>query len=99
MDKPDEPLRIDLPHSRGTRMYQALSVIEKCNASHVKSLIIQQDKYDRYEHSNVDGLFVIIPETISRLVALETITINACIRELPVALSKLNNLTLLDLSG
>ena len=40
-----------------------------------------------------------IPETIRRLVAVETIKINACIGELSIAISKLNNLKLLDLSG
>ena len=99
MGKPDEPLRIDLPYSRSTAMDQAFSVIEQCDASRIKSLIIQQDKYDRYEDLFSDSRLVIIPETISRLVALETITITACITELPVALTKLNNLKLLDLTG
>ena len=79
-------------------MDQAFSVIEKCDASRIKSLIIQQANYDRYKLS-LDPNLVIIPETVSRLVAVETIKINACIKELPVALTKLNNLKLLDLSG
>ena len=54
--------------------------------------------YDRYVQYSAPRL-VIIPETINRLVAVETIKINAFIRELPVALSKLNNLKLLDLNG
>ena len=97
MNSSEETLRIELPGYTRTR--QEFSVIETCAASHIKSLIIQQDKYDRYEHRNVDGRFVIIPETISRLGAVETIKINACIEELPVALSKLTNLKLLDLTG
>ena len=98
MDKHDETLRIKLPLFRGTAMHQAFSVIEKCDASPIKSLIIQQAQYDRYVQYSVPRL-VSIPETIRRLVAVETIKINACITELPVALSKLSNLKLLDLSG
>ena len=42
---------------------------------------------------------LIIPETISRFVAVETVKINACIKELPLEVSKLTNLQLLDLTG
>ena len=62
--------------------------------------IIQQDEYDGYVPDYyVPTSLVTIPETIRRLVAVETIKINACINELPVVLSKLNNLKLLDLTG
>ena len=93
----EETLQIELPWYPRNRTCQEFSVIEECDASPIKSLIIQQDKYDRYDYP-YDHL-VTIPETISRLAALETIKINACIRELPVELSKLNNLKLLDLSS
>ena len=94
----EETLRIELSEHISDRTGQ-FSVIETCDASHIKSLIIQQEDYDRYEHRKVDERLVIIPESISRLIAVETIKINACITELPVALSKLNNLKLLDLTG
>ena len=65
----------------------------------VTSLIIRQAQYDVYVPYYSNDKSVIIPETISRLVAVETIKINACIEELPVALSKLTNLQLLNLTG
>ena len=95
----EETLQIELPWSTRNGTDQEFSVIEKCDASHVKSLIIQQDKYDTYVPDYYTYHLVIIPETISRLVAVETIKINACITELPMAISKLNNLKLLDLNG
>ena len=94
-----ETLRIELPEKTYHGTDQEFSVIEECDASHIKSLIIQPDNYDRYNPSFSDELLVTIPETISRLVAVETIKINAFITELPVELSKLNNLKLLDLTG
>ena len=95
----EETLPIELPEFTDNGTNQAFSVIETCDASHIKSLIIQQDNYDRYVPRYYREELVIIPETISRLVALETIKIDAYIEELPVALSKLNNLKLLDLTG
>ena len=93
-------LRIELPQITYGDTRQEFSVIDSCDASHVKSLIIQQDNYDgNVPRSNDDSRLVVIPETISRLAAIETITINAYVEELPVALSKLSNLKLLDLSG
>ena len=94
----EETLQIELPEYTSDRTGQEFSVIEKCDASRIKSLIIQQDKYDEYKpHSYY--ILVTIPDTISRLVAVETIKINACIEELPVALSELKHLKLLDLTG
>ena len=72
----EEALHIQLPESHGTAMDQAFSVIEKCNPSNIKSLIIQQTNYNG---SYSDDRLVIIPETISRFDAVETIKINACI--------------------
>ena len=95
----EETLRIQLPSRTRNGTDQEFSVLAKCDASHIKSLIIQQDKYDRYQYYYSRDQLVIIPETISRFVAVETITINAFITELPVALSKLTNLKLLDLTG
>ena len=99
MDNTDETLRIELPWFIRTPTPKAFIAIERSDASQIKSLIIQQDKYDRYEAYYSNDHLVIIPETICRLVAVETLTISACITELPVAISKLNNLKLLDLSG
>ena len=90
-------LLIELPQCTDNGTDQEFSVIEKCDASHIKLLIIEQVNY--FRHREVDEQFVIIPETISRLVAVETIMINACIIELPVALAKLKHLRLLDLTG
>ena len=95
----EETLRIQLPFFTNNGNGHDFSVIGKCDGSHIKSLIIQQAFYDRYIPGYSSDRLVTIPETISRLVAVETIKINACIRELPVALSKLTNLKLLDLSG
>ena len=94
----EETLRIKLSEYIDDRTGQEFSVIEKCDASHIKSLIIEQYNYDRYENSP-DLRLVIIPGTVSRLVAVETIKITAYITELPVCLSELNNLRLLDLTG
>ena len=94
----EETLRIELPWYTRNRTGQKFSVIKKCDVSHIKSLNVQQDKYDRYVQYSVPRL-VMIPEIISRLVAVETIKINAFITELPMAISKLNNLKLLDLTG
>ena len=95
----EEILRIEFAEYTFNRTGREFSVIESCDASLIKCLIIQQDNYDSYrsvyDHSDV----IDIPETISRLVAVETIKINSCITELPVAISKLTNLKLLDLSG
>ena len=94
MNNNDDSLQIELNDGC------AFSAIEKCDASRIKSLIIQQDNYHRYAPDYLyRGHLVSIPETISRFVAVETIKINACITELPVALSQLNNLKLLDLTG
>ena len=98
MNNPDTTLRIDLPPTCN-QLSPGFSVIERCDVSHIKSLIIQQDNYDRYVVHSYNDLIVIMPKTISRLDAVETIKINACIEELPLALSKLNNLKLLDLTG
>ena len=98
-NNPAETLRIELPSFSRNRTGQKISVIAECDATHIKSLIIQQDNYDRYIPGYSSDRLVIIPETISRLIAVETIKIHACITELPVALSKLNNLKLLDLTG
>ena len=43
----EETLQIKLPWYTSYRTHQVFSVIEKCDASHIKSLIIQQDDYDR----------------------------------------------------
>ena len=94
----EETLRIEIPECITDRTGQEFSVIETYDTSHIKSLIIQQADYDRYEAFSCIRL-VIIPETISKFVAVETIKINACIEELPVELSKLTNLKLLDLTG
>ena len=98
----EETLRIELPWYTRNGTDQEFSIIEKCDVSHIKSLNVQQDHYDgylQYYYYYVRNSLVLIPETISRLVALETIKIDACIEELPVALSKLANLKLLDLSS
>ena len=95
----EETLRIVLPEYTSNGTDKKFS-IKTCKESHIKSLIIQQDYYDKYERDYYDGnRLVIIPETISRFVAVETIKISACIEELPLALSKLSHLKLLDLSG
>ena len=44
----DDTLRIELSEYYFDRTGHEFSVIEKCDASHIKSLIIQQDNYDRY---------------------------------------------------
>ena len=74
MDSSDGALRLEIPWSPFNGMDQEFSVFETCGASHI---IIQQDGYDRYEEYYSSKHLVIIPETISRLVAVETITINA----------------------
>ena len=43
----EETLRIELPWYPLNGTDQEFSVIEKCDASHIKSLIIQQDNYNR----------------------------------------------------
>ena len=101
MDSDDETLRTELPEYTYDRTAgQKFSVIETCDASLVKYVIIHQEGYENYEKLDCsNSKLVTIPETISRLIAVETIKINACIKELPVGLSKLNNLKLLDLTG
>ena len=94
----EETLRIKLPKYTDDRTGQEFSVLGNCDASHIKLLIIEQDNYDGYVQG-YDNQLVIIPNTITRLVAVETITINASIRDLPHVLSELNNLKLLDLTG
>ena len=94
----EETLRIELPWNTDNGTDKEFSVIEKCDASHIKSLIIQQVDYNSYEYFSNFHL-VIIPETISRFIAVETIKMDACIEKLPLALSRLNNLRLLDLTG
>ena len=78
MDNNSETLRIEFTDDR-TR--QHFTAIAKCDASYIKSLIIQQTKYDRYLQYDYYRL-VKIPETISKLVAVETIKINACMEKL-----------------
>ena len=44
----EKTLRIELSEYIDDRTGQEFSVIEKCDASHIKSLIIQQACYDSY---------------------------------------------------
>ena len=96
-----ETLRIEIPSKpNATGTDQQFSVFETLDVSHIKHLLIHQEGYSCYE--TVPSPFfspVIIPDTINKFAAVETIKIKACITELPVALSELTNLKLLDLSG
>ena len=79
-------------------LQQNFSVIERADPSQIRDFAIHQEGYNcykRYSHVHL----VIIPEVIKRLIAVESITISACVEELPVALSELKNLKFLDLSG
>ena len=73
MENNDETFRIDFPYSRN-KQHPEFSVIVKRDSSHIKSLIIQQDKYDRYVYSR--DTLVTIPKTISRLGAVEAENVN-----------------------
>ena len=83
------------------QLTEAFSVIEKSDVSQFKYLVIHQEGYEHYEntHSSINSISVNIPETISRLVAVEHITICACIEELSAEISQLVNLKVLDLTG
>ena len=81
MNNNDETLRLYLPNSR----YESQPSPIICGP-HIKSLIIQQESYNMYVPDYYTYHLVIISETIGRSVAVETIKINACITELPVAL-------------
>ena len=82
---------------------QSTQAIIRCNVSQIHSLtILQRHGYalEDFFHSIVrtDPHIVVIPANITRLAELETITICACIEELPALLSEFRNLKLLDLT-
>ena len=95
-------LRIDIPPKPNVtgQTDQQFSVFETADVSHIKYLVVHQEGYTCYETSPSPFFStVIIPDTITKFAPVETIKINAFITELPVALSELTNLRLLDLTG
>ena len=93
----EETLRIELPrYDISSSFFDVFTEETRKNAT--KNLIIVQD-YNGY-HWYVQGDEVVtITETILNLAQLESITIQARIKTLPISLCKLPKLKLLDLSG
>ena len=66
---------------------EKLSIIDTCDALHIKSVVIHEEDYPSSFYSNVYPST--IPPTICRFVEVETISISAYITELPVEMSLL----------
>ena len=87
----EETLRIEIPSNPNVtgQTDQQFSVFETSDLSHIKYLLIHQDGYHCEAIPSPFLSQVIIPDSINKFVAAETIKINAFITELPVTLSEL----------
>ena len=94
----EEILRIELPYYKiPSSLFDVFTDETRKNA--IKNVIIVQKDYTRYETSIFASFTVTLPETISNLRAVESLTIRARITTLPISLCKLLKLKLLDLNG
>ena len=87
-----ETLQIDLPHQDIT--LSSFDGFTDMNNDYVNNLIILQDKYNSYERYTFESnaSVVTIPETITQLTQLESISITARIETLPKCLCELQRL-------
>ena len=94
----EETLRIELPrYDISSSLFDVFTDETRKNAT--KNLIIVQNDYSGYKWDVPGDEVVTITETILNLAQLESITIQARIKTLPISLCKLPKLKLLDLSG